>query len=63
MKNDKAELNDASLEEVNGGTFDYVILNPSRKATSHDLPKVEPYEKYVMDAAPPAADIISELKS
>lgn len=63
MKNDKTELNEAGLEEVNGGTFDYDILNPSRRAGSHDLPKVEPYEKYVMDAAPPAADIISELKS
>lgn len=63
MKKDKAELNDAGLEEVTGGTFDYVILNPSRKANNHDMPQMEPYEKYIMDAAPPAADIISELKS
>ena len=47
MKNDRTELNDASLEEVNGGTFDYVVLNPSRKAGSHDMPQVEPYEKHV----------------
>lgn len=68
MKKDRAELNDASLENVNGGACDCVALNPSGKisagtAYSHNMPKINPDEKYIMDAAPPAADIISELKS
>ena len=65
MKNERIELNDMAMEKVIGG---YVASDPSKQcgaetAVSHNMPKINPDEKYIMSSAPTADDIISELKS
>lgn len=71
MKNGKFEIKEKDLENVTGGdvTSDNIVgtvkphRRPTAEVTSAGMPKIQPDEKYVMNAAPTADEIIDELKS
>ena len=70
-KNEKVVINDKDLENVSGGDVQSANIvggvlshcRPFADVKSAGMPQKQPDERYVMDAAPTADDIISELKS
>ena len=69
MKNDKIkELKDNDIAQVTGGDGGHChfepVLSNFAGVTNREMPKPSADEKYIMvTSAPPAADIVDELKS